>query len=83
MPPRCKQGREVHAPSLREKEPLHKEEIMKRDDYYEGLHKKHLPALKELLARMVKGVLKIIDIRIDEPQFGHRRVTIYFHDTEE
>lgn len=56
---------------------------MKREDYYERLHEKHLPALKELMGRMVKGFLKIIDIRIDEPQFGSRRVIIYFHDTEE
>jgi hypothetical protein len=83
MPPRRKQSGEVHASPLREETENTQEEIMKREDYYDNLHRKHLPAFKELIGRMVKGVLKIIDIRIDAPQFGSTRVIIYFHDTEE
>jgi hypothetical protein len=54
-----------------------------RFDYYNRMHEKHLPSFKNLSMRIIKGLLKIVDIRIDEPQFGHTRVTIFLHDTEE
>jgi hypothetical protein len=54
-----------------------------RTDYYDRTHKKNLPSFIELGRRISKGILKIIDIRIDEPQFGHRRVVIMLHDAEE
>lgn len=57
---------------------------MKRNDYYDKLHKKNLPAFKELIRRIINSrILKIIDIRIDKPDFGHQRVTIFLHSEEE
>lgn len=55
---------------------------MKRDEYYEQLHKKNLPTLAELVKRMKEGILKIVSITIDEPRFGHTRVTIFFRNEE-
>lgn len=51
-----------------------------QEAYYEELHQKNFPIFKELAGKMMKGILKIVDIRVDEPEFGHRRVIIYFHD---
>lgn len=56
--------------------------IKGRESYYDDLHNKNLPVFKELSKKLLKGLLKIIDIRIDEPEFGHRRVIIFFHEEE-
>lgn len=52
-------------------------------DFYERQHEKNIKAFKELASRITRGILKIISIQIDEPQFGHRRVIILIHDDEE
>jgi hypothetical protein len=56
---------------------------MKRNDYYNEQHKKNLKTFWELAKRISKGFLKIMDIRIDEPEFGHQRVVIFLHDEEQ
>jgi hypothetical protein len=83
MPPRRKQSREVHAPSLRKEDENTQEEIMKRDEWHDREHQRNLRTFKELALRIVKGALKIMSITIDKPQFGHTRVVIFFHDTKE
>lgn len=54
--------------------------IKGKEAYYDDLHQKNLPAFKKLVQKMLKGVLKIISIQVDEPEFGHRRVIIFFHE---
>lgn len=55
---------------------------MKKVDYYEQLHKKNLKSFTEISKKIVKGIFKIIDIRIDEPDFGHRRIVIFLHEED-
>jgi hypothetical protein len=55
---------------------------MKRDEWTDRQHKKNLEAFKQLAIRIGRGLLKIMSIPIDEPQFGRIRVTIYIKDTE-
>lgn len=55
---------------------------MKREDYYDQQHKKQLPTFKELSKKILSRVLKLIDIRVDQEQFGHIRVTIFLHEEE-
>ena len=54
-----------------------------RDDFYERQHQKNLPTFKELGARIMQGLLKIIDIRIERPEIGHATIVILFHEVEE
>lgn len=56
---------------------------MKRDDFYEKMHKQNIGAFVELGKRIAKGLLKIVSIQIDEPDFGHQRVVILLHEKEE
>lgn len=55
---------------------------MKRNDYYDSLHEKNLKAFWNLAKMISKGILKIMDIRIEEPEFGHQRVVIFLHEDE-
>ena len=54
-----------------------------QEAYYQDEHEKNLPAFKTMVQKIIGGIWKIVSIRIDEPQFGHRRVVIFFHDTKE
>lgn len=54
-----------------------------RDEFYEKQHQKNLKAFIELGKRISKGLLKIISIQVDEPQFGHQRIIIMVHGEEE
>jgi hypothetical protein len=56
---------------------------MKRDEWADREHKKNLETFKQLAIRIGRGLLKIMSIQIDEPQFGHIRVVIFVKDTEE
>ena len=56
---------------------------MKRDKFYENLHRKNIRTFTELAKLIVRGLLQIVSISVDEPQFGHRRVVILLHDVEE
>lgn len=55
---------------------------MTRDEYYNKVHNDNLKSWKELVKRVASGILKIVDIRVDAEQFGHTRVTIFFHEDE-
>lgn len=54
-----------------------------QEAYYQDEHEKNLPTFKTVVRNMINGKWKIINIHIEEPQFGHRRVMIFFHDTKE
>lgn len=56
---------------------------MKRDQYFEKKHKSNLKTFIELAKLILSGKLRISDIRIDYPQFGNARATIFFHEAEE
>lgn len=55
---------------------------MKRSDFYEDLHKKNLKAFENLVFMITKGVLRIVDIRIERPEFGNQIVVISLHEEE-
>lgn len=56
---------------------------MSRADFYVKTHQRNLPTFLELVRRIMTGVLKLVEIRVDGTKPGAKQIIIFVHEEEE